>query len=373
MWGLAAAAMVAIVLGASVPRVGNTVAGQIVTIAYATVFVGAAATLLSHRPDNPVSWLLAMAACYFVVEVGGNQVDAHLAPGAGAWWSWFRQAVFAPTIFPLALLPLVFPEGRPPTRRWNWAVLTGVVAVLLLTFGNAVASDLLGGAPNPAAVVGDLVPAVALGVGVVAYVVAFVAGVVAVVRRTRRATGIERQQLRWLARAAMAAFVSFLASGLLESIGREDVGGFVFGAGLSLFPVAVTVAVLRYRLYDLDRIVSRSVTYTAVVAVLVGVYAALVLGLSALVRTEDTSNLVVAGSTLAVAALFRPLRFRVQRGVDRRFNRSRYDAGREVEAFGARLRDEISLSALADQLQRAVHATVQPEHARLWLPGKGPG
>jgi hypothetical protein len=203
--------------------------------------------------------------------------------------------------------------------------------------------------------------------GGVAVMLSVLMAMVGVALRFRSATGVERQQLRWVRAGAVLAVVGMLSvaigSGLLGlSSGVSDV---LVTLGIACVPLSLTVAVLRYRLYELDRVVSRTVTYAAVTGLLVATYVGLVTAVSRL--TPSSSSLAVAASTLAVAALFQPLRRRVQSRVDRRFNRARYDAARTVEDFRLRLRDEVHLDAVRDDLLAVVRRTVQPEAAGLWL------
>jgi hypothetical protein len=189
--------------------------------------------------------------------------------------------------------------------------------------------------------------------------------------RFRRAGGVERQQLRWLVLAAAlaAAVVAVtglaLALGLLAPTGNEVLLGWVSAVVLGLMPLATGAAILRYRLYDLDRIISRTVAYGLLTLVLGGGYAVVVLGLGQLLGRD--SSLVVAAATLCVAALFQPLRRRIQAAVDRRFNRRRYDATRVIDEFGARLREQVDLDALSAELLVVADRTMQPTQASIWL------
>ena len=200
-----------------------------------------------------------------------------------------------------------------------------------------------------------------------------VAAAISLLVRFRRATGVERQQLRWLT-AALAFVVTAVVSGfVLGSImpaadGRS--GGRVArrDRGISPVPIAIGIAVLRYRLYEIDRIVSRTIGWVVVTAILAAVFGVVVVGLQVVLEPVTESNtLAVAASTLVAAALFQPLRGRVQRAVDRRFNRARVDAQRAIDAFGAHLRDDVDLIALHGRLLAATDATVQPNGAGLWI------
>jgi hypothetical protein len=185
------------------------------------------------------------------------------------------------------------------------------------------------------------------------------------VARFRRARGVERQQLRWVAWAAMLVALAAVAALASAALGLPDMLGWATGTGVALLPLAAGAAILRYRLYDLDRIISRTVAYGLLTVLLGGGYAVVVLGLGELLGRD--TPLVVAAATLAVAAAFQPARARVQRTVDRRFNRRRYDAARTIEAFTARLRDEVDLDTLSAELLAVVDQTMQPTKVSLWL------
>jgi hypothetical protein len=196
-----------------------------------------------------------------------------------------------------------------------------------------------------------------------------VACVLSLVVRFRRSRGVERQQLKWFVYAAAVTFAGVVVTEVAPIPQGSVLDGLVTLAGVALIPsvpAAAGIAILRYRLYEIDRIVNRTLVYGALTALLAGVYAALALWLPRLLDLGE-SQLIVAASTLAVAALFGPVRRRVQWVVDRRFNRARYDLSRTVEAFSARLRDQVDLATLADELLGVVDHTVQPTQASLWL------
>jgi hypothetical protein len=263
---------------------------------------------------------------------------------------------------------LLTPTGRLPSPRWRWwarlAAAAPVVALLaLLVQPDPLAPDYHG---NPLAV-----PALARllatpGVAAIALVFSsLLVGAGSLVGRFRRARGVERQQLRWLALAAALAAGLLLVGLVAGYLGRDAVVLASLSLCVALLPLAAGAAILRYRLYDLDRIISRTVAY-GLLTVLLGLgYAAVVLGLGRLL--PDSSSLAVAAATLAVAAVFQPARRRVQGVVDRRFNRRRHDAGRIIEAFGARLRDQVDLDVLQDELLAVAEQTMQPTRASLWL------
>jgi hypothetical protein len=195
----------------------------------------------------------------------------------------------------------------------------------------------------------------------------FLAAGASLVLRLRRSHGQERLQIKWVVYAASIAAAGFVVTFI--GLGKVSDIAFWFGlAGATAVPVAAGLAILRYRLYEIDRLINRTLVYALLTAILVGVYVGTVLLLQlALEGVTSDSNLAVAISTLAVAAAFRPLRARVQEAVDRRFYRRRYDAAQTLDAFSARLRDEVDLDSLAAELRRAVSETMEPRHVSLWL------
>jgi hypothetical protein len=266
---------------------------------------------------------------------------------------------------------LLTPTGTLPSRRWRWWASTAAAAPVLTVLDSAVQPDPL--APdyhgNPLAVPALAcvlaVPAVA---GVVIVLVALLVGAASLVARYRRARGVERQQLRWLAYAAALASLLLLVALVAGFLAKDDVVFVSLALGMALLPLATGAAILRYRLYDLDRIVSRTLAYGLLTVLLGGGYAAVVLvptQLSGGVGGEP--SWIVAAATLAVAALFRPACRRVQNLVDRRFNRRRYDAARTIQAFSARLRQQTDLDTFTAELLTVVDQTVQPTRASLWL------
>ena len=228
--------------------------------------------------------------------------------------------------------------------------------------------------PNPAALLPNLPiwGVVTPDTVILPIAVLMVAAAISVVVRHRRAAGIERQQLRWFS-AALAFVVLAVVGGYIVGTLIPEIGD---QGPQWLVPIAIGIAVLRYRLYDIDRIISRAIGYLVVTSVLVAAFALLVLGLTSVLEPLTGGNtLAVAGSTLVVAALFQPLRARVQRGVDRRFDRSRYDGERLLAALGERLRDEVDLAAIRGEVLATVDAAVRPSGPGLWLrrPDAGAG
>jgi hypothetical protein len=261
---------------------------------------------------------------------------------------------------------LLLPDGRLRSRHWRLVVAAAVVGMAMFVVGGILfpgqTSNDPGAIDNPfglAGVAGRIAMVVTIS-GLVLYAVSLPAALVCVVLRFRASRGVERQQLRWVAAGAAVAVLV-----LLPLPGGEWLPSFMTVVGLLCMPVSVAVAVLRYRLWDLDRLISRTVTYVLVTGLLVLPYLLILPGATRL--AEGAGSLAVAAATLAAAAMFQPLRRRIQDLVDRRFNRRRYDAARTVEVFAARLREQVELDALSAQLLAAVDQTVAPTRASLWL------
>jgi hypothetical protein len=339
------------------------------------------AVLASRRPRHPVGWLLlAMGVDMGVSGAAVGYIPYGLVVRPGA----LPAANLVARIYPVTIAAvlaavgfvlLLTPTGSPPSPRWRrWA--RGLAAAAAVTL---VAATVAPGSLDPLAqfVSGPLDPKVYGGALRVAVQLALLVGLLAIlvgaaslVVRFRRARGVERQQLRWLVLAAALTGLSMLAAAVLIAVGQVDLGAWASVVGVTFLPLATGAAILRYRLYDLDRIISRTLAWTLLTLLLGLGYALVVLGLGRLL--PQGSSLGVAAATLAVAAVFQPARRRVQAAVDRRFNRRRHDAARLIEAFGAGLRDQVELATLTADLLAVVDQTMQPTQAWLWqrpLPG----
>jgi hypothetical protein len=333
------------------------------------------AIVASRRPENPVGWLL----CLSGVAVGASTFISQYAiyallarPGAlpageaAAWIaSWSLPIIIGLQVSYLTL----FPTGRLPSRRWRplaWLIVAAVVAAVI---SSALASDAymgsLGPIRNPLAISGfsEVYEAVSLTMFPLLYVVATSSLFV----RLRHATGVERQQLKWLFYAAVGfalGVILVLLSGVLNTPTWFD------RTANAVFLVSSEgIAILRYRLYDIDIIINRTLVYGSLTVALVALYFGGVVSLQRLfvLLTGERSTLAVVTSTLLIAALFNPLRGRIQSFMDRRFYRSKYDARKTLEAFSAKLRDETDLEALSGDLVGVVGETMQPSHVTLWL------
>jgi hypothetical protein len=338
------------------------------------------ALLASRRPRHPVGWLLlglGLPVALSGVATGYGYYGLMARPGAlpaADWAALYHGVSILAALGALQFVLLLSPTGSLPSPRWRWWawVAGGSVAVALATTLFLPFEPPFQATPNPLdvpALAGVLRPLSNLAWIVTALGLPVAAG--SLLLRFRRARGVERQQLRWLVLAAAVAAVLLAATalalslGLLASTGNDVLLGWVSAVVLGLMPLATGAAILRYRLYDLDRIVSRTVAYGLVTALLAGVYAVVVLALGQLLGQD--SSLVVAGATLAVAALFQPARRRVQGAVDRRFNRRRYDAARTIQGFSGRLREQVDLDSLSAELLAVADQTMQPSTVSLWL------
>jgi hypothetical protein len=326
-----------------------------------------------RRPRNPIGWLCATAGLVWALPIPVDPWLARLVaehrplPLAAQAAAVYGELSWAPaTVLGVILPGLLAPDGRLRSPRWRLAAATGVAAAVLVLVGDGLAPLRLEDTPidNPFGLAGAAGKAatVAGGAGLLLWVASLVASVVCLVLRFRAAGGVERQQLRWVATGTAVAVVGLLAGALTP----QDLAlSAVLYALVLCIPLGIAVAVLRYRLWDLDRLVSRTVTYTLVTGLLAVPYL-LILPVATRLAT-GYGNLAVAAATLAAAAAFTPLRRRVQDLVDLRFNRRRYDAARTLQAFTVRLRDQVDLDTLSAELLAVVDQTVQPVRASLWL------
>jgi hypothetical protein len=346
---------------------------------------GVVGFVLARRlPRNPIGWIfLAIAICLLLsIDSGFYAVISYplghhlpLAPGA-----LFLYQLWGPALSLFALVVLLFPDGTLPSRasRVIMCLFLVVLAGLTVALGVAVSGAVAGHHVQLDSFDGLVVIDHATGWFARAQMVFSVIGVpflaLGVARQAmawRRSSGERRQQLKWLASGVLVAVVALVFG--LASPGSASGAAWAFANvvsfGIVALPVSIGVAVLRYRLYDIDRIISRTLAYAIVTGLLVGVYAGLVL-LATQVLTVK-SAVAVAASTLAAAALFSPLRRRVQHLVDRRFNRARYDADQTVAAFAARLKDAVDLDSVSDDLSGVVDRVLEPAHISVWISRRG--
>jgi hypothetical protein len=339
-----------------------------------------------RQPANPLGWMFlalgalsALGTCAGAYAVLSYRLGHHL-PLAGP--AVFLALYWCPLIVTFPLVILLFPDGRLPSPRWrpvlwsylvvgaSWPVSVYAVAIRAVATGDVhiLPGGDLQAVDYPAGSSAWLGSAEAVILPVLA--VFWLVFVARQVLSWRRADGERRQQLKWLmsgAAVCMAATTSIAVGGTLDTSASPAVQAVFNGAtiGLAALPVSVGVAILKYRLYDIDRIISRTLAYAIVTGLLVGVYAGLVLLTTQVFRVH--TPVAVAASTLAAAALFNPVRRRVQRAVDRRFNRARYDADQTVAAFAARLKDAVDLDSVRGDLASVVHQALEPAHVSVWI------
>jgi hypothetical protein len=334
--------------------------------------------LASRRPHHPVGWLLlalGLAVTASGVADGYARYGLLARPSAlpaARWVATYSPATLYLAFVCIGFVLLLTPSGSLPSPRWRWWARLAAAAPVGFLLALGVGPGLV--IPPYEEVIDPVsVPALASAVTAVIAVSFTIAigslavGAWSLVVRFRRARGSERQQLRWVAFAAALTVppaVVVLFSVVVDT--TATVGVLVaLGVCMALLPLAIGAAVLRYRLYDLDRIISRALAYGLLTLLLAGGYAALVLGLGQLLGQD--SSLVVAAATLAVAAVFQPARRRIQQGVDRRFNRRRHDAAQLIATFSGRLRDQVDLDTLTGEVLAVVDQTMQPTRASLWL------
>jgi hypothetical protein len=369
----------ALVLSALTGQLSVLGSGPIVPVA--VVYAAVGLVVARRQPGNPIGWILITFIAMFLLSgVAGGYAALYyrfghhglpLAPAAV-----LLTPLWAPALLLFPVVILLFPDGRLAARRWRWVLRAYVVAGALASaavFAPAVTAvarhevriDAAGNLISTVRPQGGLL-AVAAPVGLGLILVIVLSFVAHQVLSWRRATGQRRQQLKWLATGAAVTLVVIAASLGFSSTG---IVGEILGIGLAALPVGIGVGILKYRLYDIDRIISRTLAYAILTGLLVGVYAGLVLLATKVLPLS--SPVAVAASTLAAAALFSPLRRRVQRAVDRRFNRAGYDADQTVAAFAARLKDAVDLDTVRDDLAGAVHQALEPAHVSVWISQRG--
>ena len=362
--------------------------GAVVMAALILTFSTVGALIVTRQPQNLVGWIMLVAGFALGATVlTSSYVDLSISQPRGRlpgteWVTWFAQWMWVPGFAPaLTFLLLLFPNGRLPSRRWRPVGWLAVAAMVILGSGMAFTPGPFVDYPkvtNPmgfAPVEGSLLEGG--GVGWLLLPVIVVLSASSMVVRFRRATGEERQQIKWFALAAAFAAVGWVAITLAYGTDEGTDNPLLVAAellqllsflGLAL---AVGIAVLKYRLYDIDIIINRTLVYATLTGTLALVYFGGVTATQALFRTitgqEQLPQLVVVASTLLIAALFNPLRRRIQSFIDRRFYRRKYDARKTLEDFSAQLRNETDLNALSDDLVGVVAETMQPAHVSLWL------
>jgi thiosulfate reductase cytochrome b subunit len=359
-------------LPASLADQGGNSLDMAVGLTFIAAFATVGALLTWKKPRNPIGWLLsASGLAYALGSFSQRLIHFHRTRTLGHWLGWTWLLGLGLCVF----IVLLFPAGRLPSRRWRtvgWAAGAGLAGWVL---GNAFAPTITRNdppVPNPVGVTGapGKIFTVMVGASLALIAVTGLAAVLSLVFRYQRARAGERAQLRWLVYAGALIVVAFLAEMVAERIigpgtTATNLQNAVSSGGGALIPAAIGIAVLRYRLYDIDRIISRTVAYAIVTGLLVGAYAGLVLLATHVLRVH--TPVAVAVATLAAAALFTPVRRWVQSRVDRRFNRVRYDADQIAAAFAARLKDTVDLSSVRDDLTGIVSRALEPAHLSVWI------
>ncbi len=368
---LLAVAVVPLSLWARQDLVGNTAELSIGVPMCAVGFLVA-----RRQPRNPIGWLLLLVPVGVLASIDAGPYSVlvyrdghHLPFGAAALL--LQSAYFFVLFIALPVVLLLFPDGTLPSPRWRWVLwcyltlsigLVAAAEISVLIAGLRMdASGGVAAIDHPSGPTAWLAHIGAILLPLAGFWLVFV-GRLAL--SWRRASGDRRQQLKWLMTGCAAAVIGFIVSNVVPVL---DPAGTAVGVGLVL-PVCMGMAILRYRLYDIDRIISRTLAYALVTATLAGLYAGLVLLATQVLGL--TSQVAVAAATLAAAALFSPLRRRVQHRVDRRFNRARYDADNTVGAFAARLQDATDPDAVRSDLIDTVHQALEPSQIALWLTGR---
>jgi len=357
----------------------------LISLAAPVVFAIVAALIVSRQPRNTIGWLLMVPVGLYMVGGPIENYIGHLAPSTPTptvpllLMLWFNSWNWLLLIFPLLFIPLLFPNGRPPTPRWRWvsaaAIVWAALFMLLATLSRQINTNTTPDIvfDNPIGVLGEDTVERLVGVWIVGLVALVVTCAVALFVRYRRANDTEREQIKWLLYACAVFLVVFVGGFVSGLGGTASLGGYIWGVffGLSVItlPAAIGVAILKYRLYDIDVLINRTLVYGSLTVALVALYFG---GVAALQRvfvalTGQQSTLAVVASTLAIAALFNPLRRRVQGFVDRRFYRRKYDATKTLAAFSARLRYETELEVLSNDVVGVAKETMQPAHISVWL------
>jgi len=351
----------------------------LISLVAPVVFAIVAALIVSRQPRNILGWVLMVPVGLYVVGGPIARYIESLAPSSPeptvpillmAWfnnWNWL-----------LLIIPLLFPNGQPPTPRWRWVGVAAIAWAALFVLLAALPQQINASTgptlvlDNPIGVLGKDTVERLVGVWIVGLLALVVVCAVALFVRYRRANATEREQIKWLLYACAVFLVVYVGGFASRLGGTASLGGYIWGVffGLSVIalPAAIGIAILRYRLYDIDVVINRTLVYGPLTMMLVALYfgGIVVLQRFFVLLTSQQSTIAVVASTLAIAALFSPLRRRIQGFVDRRFYRNKYDAAKTLEAFSAKLRDETDLEALSD-LVGVVRETMQPAHVSLLL------
>jgi hypothetical protein len=352
---------------------------RVLSLAFPTV----GALVASRRPENPIGWIFCGTGLLYGVQAFASGYADYALPGE-EFMAWISGWIGVP-VLPLAgvLLVLLFPNGKLLSRKWQPVVWMAACGSAMLALGAALDPGSILFQPtfdNPLGFGGDIgklgpsesidaggVVEILVRVGFFFVLVSWLFAVAAMITRMDQARGAERQQLKWFVYTVVLLVVGFLAA--LLGFGQHSVAWNLGIAAFNFLPIAAGIAILRYRLYDIDVVINRTLVYGVLTAALALVYVGSIVLLQGLFRalTGETSQLAVVASTLAIAALFVPLRRGVQAFIDRRFYRRKYDMATTLQAFNVRLRNDVDLDSVADDLVEVVRETMQPAHVSLWL------
>jgi hypothetical protein len=380
MWALSVLAVALTLFLASLNESSSSFRNAAVISLLILSFSTVGALVASRRPQNAIGWLFCSGTLVWMLGELTLEYAVYALityPGAlpvGAWAAWFGVWARGVGWFLIVVfLLLLFPTGRLPSRRWRpvlWGAMGYIAFFTLVIWLSPESFDLrLGSVRNPLELEVGIMGLLLQEVVPLTFPLLVVVSGTAVIVRFRRSRGDERQQLKWFAYAVVVMIVVFVFWFSLELARFAPAGALTFTVPLIGLPVAVAIAILKYRLYDIDVIINRTLVYAVLTATLALVYFGGVVSLQYVFRafTGQESTLAVVASTLAIAALFQPLRRRIQALIDRRFYRRKYDAAKTLQAFSAKLRNETDLDALSDELVGVVRETMQPEHVSLWL------
>ena len=381
-WAMPVTSAVLVIVGAaavldtndvSAVSLWSTIAFMVPVVAFSVV----GGLVVSRLPTNPIGWLLTTVGFMFALMVACSATaqwgltSGHLPRDMWGWIDIGGNAWVVGLGLIGTQLAIRLPDGRLPSGRWRWFSHVTLILIAVALVGMTTQPGRVEGVPGTSNPVASTVTA-PLADSLLLVILSFVIGIAGLIMRYRRSNGHDRAQLRWVAFSGSAFVVIFVVTLPLGGMLGEDSPAAIAVTGVAItafaaLPIGIGFAILRRRLYDIDVVINRALVYGLLTALLAGAYLGSVLLLQLfLERFTEGSGLAVAASTLATAALVRPARARIQDAVDRRFFRRKYDAARTLERFAARVRDEVDLDALTDELRAVVAETVQPEHVRLW-------
>jgi hypothetical protein len=342
--------------------------------------------IIARQPRNLVGWLLMLPALVEAATVVASDATHPATPPAVLTTGlllrlWFDNWSWIPLIFPVLLIPLNFPTGRPPSSRWNWVnwLAVGMWLFFLIVHLFSESIGPIGETwkvPNPIGFIPLSFSRPFLPIWAIGLAVLTLSSVISLVVRYRRAQRVERQQIKWLLYGGSLFALGYVPSTFVILTSNDPTSGTINSwVGLLLvssiltFPVAIAIAILRYRLYDIDVIIRKTMQYGVVTAVLALIYFGTIILLQSLIgrATGEQSPIIIVLSTLLIATLFNPLRNRIQETIDRRFYRRKYDAQQVLAQFAQTARDEVEMAALQAELLQVVQETLQPETVSIWI------